>query len=89
MMSQLSRLEKLSRLESACEFYLTGGKCNGAKGNCQICPLTDARRKLMGRAILDEDGPATEAPKAPNEPEYHTNQMCRVGRFTMNWKEVN
>ena len=79
------KIDKLQILESGCEYYLTAGKCNGKNGNCQSCPITIARRILLGR--LPEEN-IVYAPKKPEYANNNTTVMVKVGRYTLNWKEV-
>ena len=84
MMTNKEKIDKLQILESGCEYYLTAGKCNGKNGNCQRCPITIARRILLGR--LPEEN-RVYAPKKP-ETNNNTTVMVKVGKYTFNWKEV-
>ena len=81
MIADITKVEKVCKLESACEYYITAGKCNGSNGNCQTCPITIARRKLLGR--LPEERERVYAPKKPE----NTTVMFKAKNFTFNWKE--
>jgi len=85
MVTNKEKMEKIQILESGCEYYLTAGKCNGSNGNCQSCPITIARRILLGR--LPEEN-RVYAPKKPDYITDNTTVMVKVGRYTLNWKEV-
>ena len=66
-------------LDRGCEFYVSGGKCNGY---CITCPLQKARINAGIPSI-------TEEPLfAPKKPEEDITMMFKYKNFTFNWKEV-
>lgn len=80
MASEVEQSEKIRRLNSACDYYITAGKCNGCKsGNCNSCPITTAKRTIVGE-VRDEADTRKYAPKRPD-----VTIMFKSKNFTFNW----